>query len=1841
MPEYIHVLHISDLHFGAEANEKLNKTAIAKRKNTLDDFINTLADFEPNWYPDVVVISGDIGWKGQEADYKQAEEWIEVLLQKLRLSPENLIICPGNHDLDRKWTLGTKYPSGSSEADEWLKVENTEVFDRPFANYINFYNRLGIPNLYIGDQEHCLMGVREIKGLQFIVLNSAWFARGGGDTQNLWIGQPQLEVLKAKGQLVQKKELDNNPITIAVLHHPKDWLHESERQSYQGRQSSYEMLAKGCHVILSGHVHSETIPEPDKISNNAYLFTGGATYVGNNYRNNFSVFRIDVKDRTILRRGYEYNPAKQEWNWEGDSETPYSLRQSHAITPKNEATRDLKKKFKYSNVVKLVGQSVDQYIEYKAKAVASKTQIVMPQIISRLVAVHNSSEKVNVREETIELNADGNYAPIENVITAGHPAFLFGEVGSGKSTIAGIYVKHIIEKLQGQIPLLIPAGFFLNMNDRLKTLSDYCFLISEYVNEDILLSNEGFDLLEVLTEGHIVTIVIDGFDEIDRDTARTLLKQTEKLVDHWPNLSILVTGRPVELRGLDYSKWQCMSMLPLTTDDQRQILYNEAIACGYSETDARADADQRISFLNINPDLASVAITPLVLRLLREYLTQEQQSFTLGDLLYNILVERLGEWNSKDGKELSLPDFKTIFPTAYSRESLLGKIAAAIYNSSNRAITQEYLYNLISNEVGNVEKKHSVVDQACIFFKTNVLDQNNELLTFPSQPLLECGLGCYIVDRLASRQEISLGIEASRLWREYSFAAAIARRKNLINKLRLEFQGFTLQLAKDKEKLPTAEIAFIVSEAGDSVLASYFLSCLKKAGFRPLMFFRDIRALCMNAYAKCLYLAGNDGFEWFYSQYLDIRYPLTQMDVDVVTDILRNYILATNYRIDKQYQTLLAKMIQPIIASKSVLAEYLLPALVLLIPDHFDVKTRIRLYAMNLNFPIVKEKILQALIDECNLDNKSLVLEVLELMAKSDGNSSFIAAEIWMDVSLAQPPLVIIRKAILAAGIHGNTSLFREVERRIGSEKIENVLRFHALESSNIGLASSLILYKRGERGLYRIGNGLLYGMHDVRKIAESEMFVHELVKANGVSGLHWFLQKFSTFSRYEGIYSAHWRILLKEFHDSELAEPKLLRYATNFLGDFNLTRYPEIRRGFQLLFEDKPEFRAILQAALFSYDRKLRYNAACILFVCYPDSENIAADIIIQNAGQSLSSNYEWIRFCFKLVLGESVTRYISTNLDKYLPAQKTFALALLRHNKQVLAEENYDTLVRGMLADRTLDYSLSTEKGNILDPVLAEEQAFAKLVANIDNQDLTIRRNACSALWDYHRIKLTIEQYAKCLTIVSDDFFTLGARSMYKLFDENKGNSSFVSTVLTVSKSIQALTGDEPLGGLYLQTLNDEAVWKELLWKSFFRGRRASPYDKEVAFLWFLKTGMEHPSIGSKLGGAAKEYMQHPSIIADRQNDKSSWLALLADEFSELSNEEIEEVLIGNTRGNQVINSALISRLGYVPPAFKTIESTRLLFVDSESKDNEAFGFDEIVEIIRDANELPSNYLTAIETTLLSDTLSNSEIGEVGNKSNRGVIFALILSFCRNQPLDYQWIPRSLDYDFGHEAIGTKNSLRCVVRAIAEVVANDYDCKDDYISYIKSVIMHQPNKAGQLWKLLFAAERDSVKIELLPSLIDDLGQRTYKLDYEMVAFIVDYVFSIKDDGDKKIALREFNRLVLLIDSRFEKHESIVDGYACWLFALIVIFLSGETTNTSERLLLYGLQKFYIHQYEINYNRNSDVDFFPARNIINATFPLLEKINPGLITQCWEHGLKSDCPEIQSCCKVLTALPR
>lgn len=302
------ILHLTDLHFGSDRDINDRNLRAASQRTLLA----TLAEMPAGWKPTIICLSGDIGWHGTEADYGLAKSWLDELLACCELDYSRVLIAAGNHDIIRDVASYSPRPTNWSDADQALRLPIGRTYKEAFENYTQFCVQAGIPPMRFHGEDSWLVGERLVDDIRFVTINSSWFCRDGDDRGKLWMGLPQLRDLETQGQL-GFIENPATPLTIALVHHPADWLHESERLTYDGgRPNTRDFLAKRSHLILTGHTHAR-LAHPDRLARAAYHFPGAAAYAGGAHPNGFRLIRLAPEQ--FEYRSYEYDAGADRPTW--------------------------------------------------------------------------------------------------------------------------------------------------------------------------------------------------------------------------------------------------------------------------------------------------------------------------------------------------------------------------------------------------------------------------------------------------------------------------------------------------------------------------------------------------------------------------------------------------------------------------------------------------------------------------------------------------------------------------------------------------------------------------------------------------------------------------------------------------------------------------------------------------------------------------------------------------------------------------------------------------------------------------------------------------------------------------------------------------------------------------------------------------------------------------------------------------------------------------------------------------------------------------------------------------------------------------------------------------------------------------------------------------------------------------------------------------------------------------------------------------------------------------------------------------------------------------------------
>ncbi len=245
------ILHLSDLHFGKE------KTAERWYSPLANDLIQDLQCDRL----DAILISGDVANFSEEAEYAEAKIFIEKICKEFSVDRINLVIVPGNHDLNwklskRGYTLTYKdhLQEDPKEGEyipineEVVGIKQAEQYQKRFAPFSRFYEAVTGGAYPLDENEQGIIYHLKDHQLLILGLNSAWQvdhrfkARASINADALALALNQIRQTPDYAKCLK----------LAVWHHPLNSPFEDRITDH----GFMERLAQsGFRVCLHGHMH--------------------------------------------------------------------------------------------------------------------------------------------------------------------------------------------------------------------------------------------------------------------------------------------------------------------------------------------------------------------------------------------------------------------------------------------------------------------------------------------------------------------------------------------------------------------------------------------------------------------------------------------------------------------------------------------------------------------------------------------------------------------------------------------------------------------------------------------------------------------------------------------------------------------------------------------------------------------------------------------------------------------------------------------------------------------------------------------------------------------------------------------------------------------------------------------------------------------------------------------------------------------------------------------------------------------------------------------------------------------------------------------------------------------------------------------------------------------------------------------------------------------------------------------------------------------------------------------------------------------------------------------------
>jgi len=408
MTPSINILHIADLHARVDREREM-----ALRFDAL------ARDVSAGPKVHIIALTGDIAFSGKPEQYNLAVKHLSALCKRLGVRQSSVVICPGNHDVDRSLIdvvteQGLKRTLIDSQAadDEFDHPRHALPQQEQYMTFVNTFTGIPCPGTA---RTTLLVGVASF--------NSAWRCADDNSRETLFLTLPQVHTLAAG--------VENADLRIAVVHHPLDWYHPTERDIVQ------RDFLRRFDLVLTGHLHTAVSEATITPSTHSLVFTVPALFEGKlaGYSDGYNVYVIDLAQRKVVVHHRKYIRTRE----------TYDRNVEHAAN--GECTFDLPKS--------ALARSASPYLVQRITATANALQLSIKESLQLAQRVDSPILVTPLVEEVRWLKDGKIYAKIKDphAKAADQSCVVYGPPDVGTSIFLKGVCSRIIESDAGRYSL--------------------------------------------------------------------------------------------------------------------------------------------------------------------------------------------------------------------------------------------------------------------------------------------------------------------------------------------------------------------------------------------------------------------------------------------------------------------------------------------------------------------------------------------------------------------------------------------------------------------------------------------------------------------------------------------------------------------------------------------------------------------------------------------------------------------------------------------------------------------------------------------------------------------------------------------------------------------------------------------------------------------------------------------------------------------------------------------------------------------------------------------------------------------------------------------------------------------------------------------------------------------------------------------------------------------------------------------------------------------------------------------------------------------------------------------
>ena len=304
----VRFVHLSDIHFNKNAATFGFDPDRELRRSVLRDIAERTREFGP---ANAVLVSGDIAYAGKREEFEDAARWLDEVCDAAGCGREAVLMCPGNHDVDRAVIERNQLIQDGHEAirrgpafydrdvaltRRLIQPEARALFYSALAEYNSFAARY--QSSFFAD-EHTFVWEHDF------ALNDDSTLRVRGLNTALLSGLADVEGSLFLGTRAWTLPRHDGIEYLVMAHHPPKWLADQEES-----ERAFEASAR---IQLFGHEHNQRVlPGRDWIK----LYAGSINphRAEPNWCPGYNILEIFVEEGTPRRLKVEVNARE----WQGN-----------------------------------------------------------------------------------------------------------------------------------------------------------------------------------------------------------------------------------------------------------------------------------------------------------------------------------------------------------------------------------------------------------------------------------------------------------------------------------------------------------------------------------------------------------------------------------------------------------------------------------------------------------------------------------------------------------------------------------------------------------------------------------------------------------------------------------------------------------------------------------------------------------------------------------------------------------------------------------------------------------------------------------------------------------------------------------------------------------------------------------------------------------------------------------------------------------------------------------------------------------------------------------------------------------------------------------------------------------------------------------------------------------------------------------------------------------------------------------------------------------------------------------------------------------------------------------